>query len=150
MEVQISVQFSCSVTSNSLRHHGLQHIWFPCPTPTLGTCSNSGPMCRWCHSTLSFSVIPSPPAFNLVHRQGLYQWVSPLHQVAKVLEFQLQHPYFSVCSGLIFFSIDCFDLLAVQGTLKNLLQHHSLKATVWLSAFFIVQPLIHTWPLEKP
>ena len=50
----------------------------------------------------------------------------------------------NVCSGLIFFSIDCFDLLAVQGTLKNLLQHHSLKATVWLSAFFIVQPLIHT------
>ena len=57
-----------------------------------------------------------------------------MHQVAKVLEFQLQH------SGLISFRTDWLDLLAVQGALKSLLQHHSSKASIlWLSAFFIVQ-----------
>ena len=53
-------------------------------------------------------------------------------------------------SGLIYFRMDCLDLLAVQGTLKSLLQHHSSKASiVWHSVFFIVQ-LSHTWPMEKP
>ena len=59
-----------------------------------------------------------------------------MHQVAKVLEFQLQHEY----SGLISFKMDWLDLLAVQQTLKSLLQHHSSKASVlWHSVFFIVQ-----------
>ena len=54
-------------------------------------------------------------------------------------------------SGLIFFRMDWFDLLAVQGTLKSLLQHHSSKASVLQpSAFFISNSHIHTWPLEKP
>ena len=54
-------------------------------------------------------------------------------------------------SGLIFFRIGWFDLLAVQRTLKSLLQHHSLKASIlWLSAFFMVQTHIHMWLLEKP
>ena len=89
---------------------------------------------------------PSPPAFNLSQHQGLFQRVNSLHQVAKVLEFQLQHQSFTISpsneySGLISFRIDFFDLLAVQGTLKTLLQHHSLKASIlWHSAFFIVQP----------
>ena len=69
-----------------------------------------------------------------------FQWVPSLHQVVKVLEFQLQHQCFSECSGLISFRIDWFDLLAVQGTLKSLLQHHSSKAEVlWYAAFFMVQ-----------
>ena len=64
---------------------------------------------------------------------------SALHQVAKVLELQLQHSFSpsSECSGLISFRIDWFDLLTVQGTLEGLLQHHSLKASVlWHSSFF--------------
>ena len=82
---------------------------------------------------------PSSPAFNLAQHQGLF-WVSFLHQVAKVLELQLQHQSFSEYSGLISFRIDWFDLLVVQGTLKSLLQHHSSKASIlWCSAFFIVQ-----------
>ena len=64
---------------------------------------------------------PSPPAFNLSQHQGLFQWISSLHQVASVLEFQLQHQSFSEYSGLISFRIDWFDLLAVQGTLRSLL-----------------------------
>ena len=83
---------------------------------------------------------PFPPAFNLSQRQGLFQWVSSSHQVAKVLEFQLQHQSPHEYSGLISFMIDWFDLCAVQGTFKSLLQHHSSKASIlqhW--TFFIVQ-----------
>ena len=84
---------------------------------------------------------PSPPAFNLSQHQGLFHWVGSSHQVAKVLELQLQHQSSSnEYSGLISFRIDCFDLLIVQGTLKSLLQNHSSKASIlWCSAFFIVQ-----------
>ena len=53
-----SVQFSHSVVSNSLQPHGLQHTRPPCPSPTPGAYSNSYPSCRWCHPTISFSVIP--------------------------------------------------------------------------------------------
>ena len=82
---------------------------------------------------------PSPPAFGLSQYQSLFQWVNSLHQVAKVLELQLQHQSFQY-SGVISFRMDWLDLLAVQGTLKNLLQHHSSKASIlWLSAFFLVQ-----------
>ena len=66
---------------------------------------------------------PSPPAFSLSQHQGLSRWVSFSHQVAKVLELQLQHQSFQWYSGLISFRIDWFDLLAVQGTLKSFLQH---------------------------
>ena len=81
----------CWVVFNSLRPHGLKHARPPCPTPTPGACSNS---CHWVSdaiqpsSPLSF---PSPPAFNLSQHQGLFQWVSSSHQVAKVLELQPQH-----------------------------------------------------------
>ena len=83
---------------------------------------------------------PSPPAFNLSQHQGLFQWVSSSYQVAKVLEFQLQHQSFQWILGLISFRINWLDLLTVQGTLKSLLQHHSSKASIlWHSAYFIVQ-----------
>ena len=83
---------------------------------------------------------PSPPAFNLSQHQGLFQWVSSLHQVARVLEFQLSKSPSEEYSGLISFRMDLFDLLAIQGTLKSLLQHYSSKASILLcSAIFIVQ-----------
>ena len=82
----------------------------------------------------------SSPAFNPSQHQGLFQGVSSLHQVANVLEFQLQHRPSNEYSGLISFRIDWWDLPAVQGTLKSLLQHHSSKASIlWCSAFFIIQ-----------
>ena len=80
---------------------------------------------------------PSPPAFSLFQHQGLFQWVSSLHHVAKGLELQLPSNEYS---GLISFRMDWLDLLAVQGTLKSLLQHHSSKASILQhSAFFTVQ-----------
>ena len=81
---------------------------------------------------------PSPPTLNLSQHQGLFKWGSSSHEVAKVLEFQLQYQSFH--PALISFRIDWFYLLAVQGTLKSLLQNHSSKASILQrSAFFIVQ-----------
>ena len=82
---------------------------------------------------------PSPPAFNLSQHQGLFQGVSSLHQVAKVLEFQCQQQPFQWIFRTDFLDI-WLDLLALQGTLKSLLQHHSSKASILRhSAFFTVQ-----------
>ena len=82
---------------------------------------------------------PSPPALSLSQHQGLFQWVSSSHQVVKVLEFQLQHQSFQWTPRTDLLRMDWLDLLAVQGTLKSLLQHHSSKASIlWYSAFFIV------------
>ena len=83
---------------------------------------------------------PSPPAFNLSQHQGLFNWVSSSHQVAKVLEFQLQHQSFQWIISVDCFRIDWFDLLAVQETLKSLLQYHGSKVSILQhSAFFMVQ-----------
>ena len=83
---------------------------------------------------------PSPPTFSLSQYQSLLKWVSSSHQIAKGLEFQLQHQSFSEYSELISFRMGWLDLLTVQGTLKSLLQHHSSKASILLCwAFFIVQ-----------
>ena len=80
---------------------------------------------------------PSPPDPNPSQHQGLFKWVSSLHEVAKVLEFQLSISPSNEHPGLISFRIDRLDLLAVQGTLKSLLQHHSSKASILRhSAFF--------------
>ena len=83
---------------------------------------------------------PSPPAFNLSQHQGLFQWINSLHQVVKVLEFSFSIIPSKEIPGLISFRMDWLDLLAVQGTLKSLLQHHSSKASILqCSAFFLVQ-----------
>ena len=84
---------------------------------------------------------PSPSAFSLSQHQGRFQWVSSLHQVAKVLTFSFSYSPSKEYSGLISFRVSWFDLLAVQGTLKSLLQHHSSKASVLLqcSTFFMIQ-----------
>ena len=116
-----------SVVSNSLRppvfpvHHQLPEL-----TQT---------HVHWVGDAIQPSHPLSPPAFNPSQHQGLFQWVSSSHQVAKVLEFQLQHQYSNEYSGLISFRIDWLGLLAVQGTFKSLLQHHSSKASIlWHSA----------------
>ena len=80
---------------------------------------------------------PSPPTFNLSQHQGLFKWVSSSHQVAKILEFQLQHQSFQWKSGLISFKMDWLDLLAVQGTLKSLLQHHSSKHQFFCAQLYL-------------
>jgi len=80
------IQFSCSVLSNSLWPHGLQHARPPCPSPTPGAYSNSCQWSRWCCPTISSSVVPFSSRLQSFF-QGLFQRVSSLHQVAKVLVF---------------------------------------------------------------
>ena len=134
-----SVQFSLSVVSNSLQPHGLQ-LARPPPSPTPRVYWNPCPLSWWCHPTILSSIIPFSSRLQSFPASGSFQWVSSSHQVAKVLEFQLQHQSCSKYSGLISFRMDWLDLLAVQETLKSLLQHHSSKASIlWRSAFFIVQ-----------
>ena len=107
-----SVQFSCSVMSDSLWPHGLQHARLPCPSPSPRAYSNSCPSSQWYHHQLpGFTQThvhwfgdaiqpshplssPSPPALNLSPNQSLFKWVNSSHQVAKVLKFQLQHQSF--------------------------------------------------------
>ena len=84
-----SVQFSRSVVSDSLRPYELQQARPPCPSPTPGVCSDSRPSSQWCHPVISSSVVPFSSCPNPSHHQSLFQWVNSLHEVAKVLEFQL-------------------------------------------------------------
>ena len=117
----------------------MQHARPPCPSSAPGIYPNLCPLSQWCHPTITPLLSPSPPTLNLFQHQGLFKWVSFSHQVAKVLEFQLHISPSNEYSGLISFRIDWLDL-AVQGTLKSLLQHHSSKASIlWRLAFFMVQ-----------
>ena len=103
----------------TLRSHGLQHARPPCPSPNPRVYSNWCPFSWWYQQTISSSVIPFSSTFNLSQHQGLFQWVSSSHQVAKVLEFQLQHQSSSVYSGPISFRMDWLDLLAVPWTQES-------------------------------
>ena len=112
---------------------------FPVLHPTPRTCSNSGPASRWCHPTFSYSVGPFS-RLQSFSASGLFQRVSSSYKVAKYWGFSFSISPSSEESRLISFRMDYLDLLAVQGTLKSLLQHHNAKALIlWCSAFFIVQ-----------
>ena len=86
----VTVQFSRSVVSYSLRPHESQHARPPCPSPTLRVYPNSCPLSRWCHPAISSSVVP----FSSCPPIPPSKWVNSSHEVAKVLEFQLQHQSF--------------------------------------------------------
>ena len=126
---------------SSLLPHGLQHTRIPCLSPSPRVCSNSCPLSQWCHQ-LSHPLWPfSPPALHLSQNQGPFQWINSLNRWPKYWSFSISPS--SEYLGLISFRIDWFDLLAVQGTLKRLLQHHNSKALILrCSAFFMVQ-LLH-------
>ena len=135
-----SFQFSSSVVSNSLSPHGLQHARLPCLSPTPRSYSNSCPLSRRCHPTISFSVVPFSSHLQPFPASGSFQ-MSQLFtsggQSIGSFSFSIspsnKHP------GLISFRMDWLDLLAVQGTLKSLFQFHSSKASILRrSAFFTV------------
>ena len=132
------VQFSCSVVTNSLQPHGLQHTRLPCPSPTPRVCSNSIPLSQWCHPTISSSVVPFSSSLQSYPASGSF----PISQFfasggQKYWSFSFSISLSNEYSDLLSFRIDCYDLLAVRGTLENLLQHHSWKASIlWHSVFF--------------
>ena len=129
--ITTSVQFS-SVMSDSLQPHGLHH-------------ARQG----WCIQPSHPLPSPSPPTFNLSSNR-VFSNESVLHiRWPKYWSFSFNISPSNEHSGLISFRMDWWDLLAVQGILKSLLQHHSSKASIlWYSAFFTVQlshPLHHQW-----
>ena len=136
-----SVQFSHSVVSDSLRSHESQHARPPCPLPSPGVHFNSCPSSRWCHPAISSSVVPfsscpqslpAPESFPM-NQTLCMRW--PKHW-----SFSFSIIPSKEIPGLISFRMDWRDLLAVQRTLKSLLQHHSSKASILRhSAFFTVQ-----------
>ena len=133
-ERDISVQFSRSVVFNSLWSQGLQHARLPCCSPSPAACSSSCALNLWCRSTILSFVIPSPPAFpsfRVFSSESVHCIRWPKDWSFSISEYSNEY------SGLISFGIDWFDLLAVQGILKSLLQHHSSKASILrCSAFF--------------
>ena len=137
----ILVQCSFSVMSDSLQQHGLQHARLSCPSPTPRAYSNTCASSRWCHPNVSSSVIPFsshlrsfPPSWSFQMSQFLTSGGRSIGVSASVSSPSNEHP------RLISFRMDWLDLLAVQGILKSLLQHHSSKASILQhSAFFIVQ-----------
>ena len=145
-------QFSRSVMSDCLGPHGLQHARLPCPLPSSGACLKP---------TSIESVMPSNHLI-LCHPLLLLPSICPSIRVfsnesvlcirwPKDWSFSISISPSNEYSGLISFSINWFDLLTVQGTLKSLLQHCSSKASIlWHSAFFMSNSHIHILLLEKP
>ena len=142
--------FSHQVVSDSLQPRVLQYTRLPGPSVSPGVCSNSCPLSWWCHLTISSSVKP----FYFCSQS------SPASVFSKKLTLHIMWPMYQSFSfsigpskeylGLIFFRIDWFDLFAVQGTLKSLLQHHSSKAPIlWHSVFFMVHFLHPYMTTEK-
>ena len=132
-----SVQFSYSVMSDSLQPHELQHARVPWPSPTPRACPNSCPSSRCCYPTICRPLLLLPFIFSSI-RVFSNEWV--LHfRWPKYWSFSFSISLSSEYSGLISFMMDWLDLLAVQGTLKSLLQYLSSKASILrCSAYFIV------------
>ena len=129
------------------------HIWF-FATPWTAACQaslsstvsqsllNSCSSNRWCHPTISSSVIPFSSLLQSFPASGFFPMRCPSISIRwpKYWSFSFSINPSNEYSGLISFRMDWFDLLAVQGTLKSLLQHHSSKASIlWRSAFFMIQ-----------
>ena len=118
--------FSHSVMSDSLQPHVLQHAMLPCPSLPPRACSNSRPSSQWYHLTISSSVMPSPPS-SFPTSGSFPAELAFCIRWSKYWSFSFNISPSNEYSELISLRIDWFDLLAVQETLKSLLQHHSLS-----------------------
>ena len=142
--------FSHQVVSDSSRPYELQHARPPWPSPSPRVCRSSCPLLWWCHPAISCSFTPfsscllSFPASGSFPISRLFTSGGPSIGASASTSVLLMN------KGLITFKIDWFDLLAVQGTLKSLLQHHSSKASVLISDFVIVQLSQYPRQVERP
>ena len=130
--LSVSVQFSCSDVSNSLWPHELQHVKLLCSSWTSGAYINSCPSSQWCHPAISSSVVPFSSHLQSFPASGSFQISQSFASGGQSIG--------ASASVSVLQWIFRFDFLAVQGTLKSLLQHHSSKASIlWLSTFLMVQ-----------
>jgi len=138
---------------NFLQLHGLQPTRVFCPSLYPRVCSNLCPLSQWCHKTISSYVALSPSSLNLSYNQGLFQWLSSLYQVAKVMELQLQHQTYQWIFRVDFLqawlvlspccprdSEKSYFSRKKNSSKASILQH---SASLWSSSH------IHTWLLEK-
>ena len=141
-----SVQFSCSVVSDSLWPHESQHARPPCQSPTPGVYPNPRPLSQWCHPAISSSVVPFsscpqpfPESGFFSNEPTLYMRWPKYWSLSFSISPSNEHP------GLMSFRMDWLDLLAVQGTLKSFLQHHSSKASILRHSAFLTIQLSHLY-----
>ena len=139
-----SVQFSHSVMSDSLQPHGLQDSWPPCPSPTPKVYPNSCPLSQWCHPTISSSIIPFSSHFQSFPSSASFPMSQSVLCIRwpKYWSFSFNISPSNEYSGLISFRMDWLDILAIQWTLKSLLQHHSSKASILLALSFLYSPTL--------
>ena len=147
-----SVQFSCSVVSNSLQPHGLQHARPPCPSPTPGVYPNSYPSSQWCHLTISSSVVPFSSCPQSFPASGSFQMSQLFPSGGRSI---------GVSASTSVLPMNTQDWSPLEWTGWISLQSKGLSrifsnTTVQKHQFFSAQPSsqsnshIHTWPLEKP
>ena len=133
--VYVSVQFSCSVMSNSLWPHGPQHARPSCSSPTPGVYSNLCPSSRWCYPITSSSVVSFSSCLQSFPAAGSFLMSQFFASGGQSIGVSASGSVLQWIFRTDCFRMDWLDLLAVQGTLKNLLQHHSSKASIlWHSA----------------
>ena len=139
--VSCSVRFSRSVVSSTLWPHGQEHTRLP-----PGACSNPCPLSRWCHQTILSSVVPFYSGLKCFLVIRVFSIESVLHiSWPKYWSFSFRIVLSNEYSGLVSFRMDWLDLLAVQGTLKSLLQHHSSKASILRHSAFCMVQLSHPY-----
>ena len=147
-----SVRFSCSVLSNSLQPHGLQHARLPCLSPTPGACSNSCSLSRWCHPTISSSIVPFSSCLQSFPASGSFL-------MSQLFTSGSQSIGVSASASILPMNIQDWFPLGLRGLIS--LQSKGLSSvftstTIWKHQFFGAQPSlwsnshIHTWLLEKP
>ena len=129
-----------------LQPHGLQHARLPCPSPIPRVCSDSCPLSQWYNLTISPLANSFSFCIQLFPASGSFLCI----RWPKYWSFSFNISLSSEYSRLVPFRIHWFDLFAVQGTLKSLLQHHNLKASILQCSHFLMICHAHTWLLEKP
>ena len=148
----ISVHFSCSVMSNSLQSHGLQHARLPCPSPAPRACSNSCPLSRWCHPTISSSVIPFSSCLQSFPASGSFpvsQFFTSggqsigVSESASVLPMNIQAWFPLGWTGWISLQSKGHSRVSSNTTVQNH-QFFSTKFSLWSNSH------VHTRLLEKP
>ena len=131
--------FRCEIVSDSLPCHALQHARLLCPPLSSRLCSNLCPLSQQCCLTILLPLLLLPSVFTSIRVSFSNEWALYIRW-PKYQRFSFSISPSNDYSGLISFRIDWFDLFVVQGTLKNLLQHHNSKASIPLySASFMVQ-----------
>ena len=152
MCVLVSVQFSCSVVSDSLRPHGLQHPRPPCPSPTPGVHSNSCPLSRWRHPTISSSVVPFSSCPQSLPASGSFPMSQLFASGGKIIGVSALALVFPM-NVRDWFYLGLTGLISLQSKgLSRILSNTIVQKHQFFGAQLSLQPNCHinAWLLEKP